>query len=33
LVTPPDPRLDPQTAHELTVLRIEIEKMLAAHRP
>jgi hypothetical protein len=35
-VTPPDPRLvplDPQTAHELTALRTEVEKALANHKP
>jgi hypothetical protein len=35
-VTPPDPRLvplDPQTAHELTALRGEVEKALAGQEP
>jgi hypothetical protein len=35
-VTPPDPRLVPldhQIAHELTALRAEVEKALAAQKP
>jgi hypothetical protein len=35
-VSPPDPRINPldhQTAHELTVLRAEVEKALPAEQP
>ena len=33
VTTPPSPRLDPSTAHELAALRTEVEKALATQKP